>query len=115
MTEMNRREFTESVLVAALVPVLGAAPLPPVPPGWWTGSAAVRQALGEGGDLDALADALAGVVRAQYGERLGAEDIKTVTRQIRNALGRAEEMRAVELANGDEPDFVFTAAPPPGP
>ncbi|HYC31778.1 MAG TPA: hypothetical protein VEB59_05775 [Gemmatimonadales bacterium] len=112
MTEMNRREFAESVLVAALVPVLGAA-APAASGRRWMETPAVREALEAGGDLDALADALAAVVRAQYGERLGPEDLTTVTRQIRSALGRAEDMRRVELANGDEPDFVFTA--PPGP
>jgi hypothetical protein len=113
MTEMNRRAFAESVLVASLAPLLGgAAPAAAV---WWTGTPEVRRVLEAGGDLDALAEAMAGVVRAQYGDRLGPDDLKTVSRQIRNALGRAEEMRAVELANGDEPDFVFAAPGPPGP
>jgi hypothetical protein len=108
MTEMNRRKFAESVLAAALVPMLGgSAPAA----AWWSGSPAVQQALAADGDLDALADALAGVVRAQYGDRLPAEDLAAVTGQIRSALGRAEEMRGVDLANGDEPDFVFTAPP----
>ena len=106
MTEMNRRAFAESVLTAALVPMLGVA-VPVLPTGWWGSATGVT-------DLDGLADALAGVVRAQYAERLTAEDFVTVTRQIRTALGRAEEMRKVDLANGDEPDFVFAAPPPAG-
>ncbi|HEU5042476.1 MAG TPA: hypothetical protein VFT84_16730 [Gemmatimonadales bacterium] len=111
MTGINRRTFAESVLTAALVPMLGSAVVP-LPADWWASSDAVRGALGPGGDLDTLAEALAGVVRAQYGDRLGPDDLVTVTRQIRSALGRAEQMRAVELANADEPDFVFTAPPP---
>ena len=106
MTEMNRREFAESVLTAALVPMLGVA-AQVLPIGWWSPGTAVT-------DLDGLADALAGVVRAQYAERLTPEDLATVTRQIRTALARAEDMRKVELANGDEPDFVFAAPPPAG-
>jgi hypothetical protein len=113
MTEMNRREFAESVVVAALVPMLGTVTLG-APAGWWT-TPAIRDALSPGGDLDAVADALAAVVRSQYGERLGAEDLTAVTRQIRAALGRAEQMRAVELANGDEPDLVFSAPSPSAP
>ena len=103
MTEMNRRAFAESVVAAAIVPLLGPG-VPRLPRGWWTAAPASA-------DPDGLAEALAGVVRAQYADRLGAEDLATVTRQIRTALGRAEEMRKVDLANGDEPDFVFSAPP----
>jgi hypothetical protein len=103
MTDLDRREFAGTVLLAALAPVLGigAAPLRA---SWW--ESAVEQA---GDDLDRLAEALTEVVRVQYGDRLGPEDLKTITRQIRTSLARAEEMRKVELTNGDEPDFVFSA------
>lgn len=110
MTHMNRREFAGAVMLAALAPVLemdevarGSAAE------WW--HPAVAEA---GDDLDALANALADVVRAQYGSRLGEADLTAVTGQIRNALERGAAMRKVELANGDEPDFVF-AARAPGP
>ena len=66
MTDINRREFAGSVLLAALAPVLGIGAAP-VERGWW--EPAVEQA---GDDLDALAKALAEVVRVQYGDRLGA-------------------------------------------
>ncbi len=110
MKELNRREFAESVMTAALVPLLGGAVVP-APAGWWQALAAPAAggspALGD--DLDAMAESLAGVIRAQYGARLSEADVATVTRQIRNALERAEQMRKVDLANGDEPDFVFSA------
>lgn len=108
---IGRRAFAESVLTAALVPLLG--PLPPLPEGWWRAGSGVSDALGPETDLDAMADALTAVVRAQYGDRLTIADLPAITRQIRGALGRAEQMRAVDLANGDEPDFVFAAPPPP--
>ncbi len=111
MTGIGRRAFAESVLTAALVPLLG--PLPPLPEGWWRAGSGVSDPLGPETDLDALADALTAVVRVQYGDRLAAADLPAITRQIRGALGRAEQMRAVDLANGDEPDFVFAAPPPP--
>jgi hypothetical protein len=103
MTDLDRREFAGTVLLAALAPVLGIGAAPPRE-SWW--ESAVEQA---GDDLDRLAEALAEVVHVQYGDRLGPEDLKTITRQIRTSLARAEEMRKVELANGDEPDFVFSA------
>jgi hypothetical protein len=104
MIDLNRREFAGSVLLAALAPVLGIAAAPSRDGSW---APAVAQG---GDDLDKLAEALAEVVRVQYDDRLGPEDLKTITRQIRTSLGRAEEMRRVELANGDEPDFVFSAS-----
>ena len=113
MTGVSRRAFAESALAAALVPLLG--PLPRLPAAWWTVAAGAADPAAAGGDLDALAEALAGVVRAQYGDRLGPEELSAVTRQIRGALGLAEQMQAVELANGDEPDFVFAAPPPAAP
>ncbi len=91
------------MLLAALTPVFGVGTVP-LRQGWWEHAIAPA-----GDDLDALAKALAEVVRVQYGDRLEPEDLATITRQIRTGLGRGEEMRKVELANGDEPDFVFSA------
>jgi hypothetical protein len=103
---MKRRDFAESILTAALVPLLGTAGQPAG--GWWqtvlcSGAAPVAD------ELDAHARALAGAVRASYGSRLSQDDLTVITRQIHNALERAQQMRKVDLANGDEPDFVFTA------
>lgn len=50
----------------------------------------------------------------QYGDRLSEADLAVVTRQIEAGLERAEKVRKVPLANGDEPDFVFSAAREPG-
>ena len=107
MQPMNRRSFTESMLTAALVPLLGAGQ--PIATGWWQAPAAQPVPGGAVDELDALARALADAVRARYGSRLSDTDLATVTRQIRNALERAQQMRKTDLANGDEPDFVFSA------
>jgi hypothetical protein len=107
MTDINRREFAGSVLIAALAPALRIGPAS-VQSGWW--ERVVEEA---GDDLDALAKALAEVIRVQYGSRLGPEDLATVTRQIKTALARAEDMRKVRLSNSDEPDFIFSAASGP--
>jgi hypothetical protein len=113
MKELNRREFAESVMTAALVPLLGTG-MAPLPSGWWQAASAgagMTPGLTPGleGDLEGVARSLAGVVRAQYGDRLSEAEITTITRQIRSALERAEQMRRIDLANGDEPDFVFSA------
>ena len=105
---MNRREFAEAVVIAALAPVLGAGapPLRWAAVGAGTGIAGARLV---GREPGALAKALADVIRAQYGERLSEADLEVVTRQIVNGLERAEQTRKVALSNGDGPDFVFSA------
>jgi hypothetical protein len=104
---MNRREFAEAIALAALVPVLGidAGPIR------WPGPlAAGAPAAGLAAhEPSALAKALAGVIRAQYAGRLSEADLTVVTRQIENGLERADKVRRAALANGDEPDFVFSA------
>jgi hypothetical protein len=112
VNRVSRRAFAESLAVAALAPLIGVRPetirLAP-----WT-PAASSEALEDPG---ALAKALAEVIRRQYGSRLSARDLATVTRQIQTGLDRVDQLRKVELANGDEPDFVFSAVrnSPPGP
>ena len=107
MSEMNRREFAEAIALAALAPLLGTG----AGPMQWPG----RVAPGAPGggltahDPSALAKALAGAIHAQYGDRLSEADLAVVTRQIEAGLERAEKVRKAALANGDEPDFVFSA------
>ncbi len=105
MSEMNRREFAEALALAALAPMMptSLAALP--------GAAAAWSA-----EPAALAKARAGAIRAQYADRLSDEDLCIITRQIESSLERAERVRRVPLANGDEPDFLFSAvrAPEPG-
>jgi hypothetical protein len=107
MSEMNRREFAEAIALAALVPVLGTG----AGAMRWPGTlAAGSQAAGlVTNEPSALAEALAGAIRAQYGDRLSAADLAVVTRQIETGLERAEKVRKAALTNGDEPDFVYSA------
>jgi hypothetical protein len=106
MSELNRREFAEAIALAALAPMLGAGSLR------WNPTVAAEladAAAAAGQEPGSLAKALAGAIRAEYGERLSDTDLATVTRQIEAWLERAEKIRKVPLANGDEPDFVFSA------
>ena len=104
MNELTRRAFAESLAVAALAPVLG------VPPGsipvldWSSPADSVHAPAG------ALAKALVGAIRAQYGSRLSTKALTTITDQIQSGLERVERLKKVPLSNGDEPDFVFSAA-----
>jgi hypothetical protein len=104
VNELSRRSFAESLAVAALAPLIGVRP-EGIRFAAWTAPASPEVL----DDPGALAKALAEVIRRQYGSRLSAEDLATVTRQIQTGLDRVDELRKVELANGDEPDFVFSA------
>jgi hypothetical protein len=107
VNELTRRAFAESLAMAALAPVLG------VPPGFipvldWSPPADPVHA-----PAGALAKALVGAIRAQYGSRLSAKALTTITDQIQSGLERVERLKKVSLANGDEPDFVFSAPQSP--
>jgi hypothetical protein len=108
MNDLSRRSFAESLAVAALAPLIGVRP------------ESIRLSLGVGltperldDDPGALAQALAEVIRTQYGSRLSAADLITITGQIQAGLEGVDRLRKVNLSNGDEPDFVFTAYRPP--
>jgi len=109
---VNRRAFAESVALAALAPLLGVSPaaLRLEGPG---GSLLPGAASAARDDPGALARALAEAIRVQYGSRLRTGELETITRQIQASLERADQIRKIELANGDEPDFVFSVAPTP--
>lgn len=104
MNRLSRRSFAESLAAAALAPLIGVRPETVRLAGWTP--AAPPEVLEDPG---VLAKALAEVIRRQYGSRLSAGDLATVTRQIQTGLERVDQLRKVELANGDEPDFVFSA------
>ncbi|MFL5460305.1 MAG: hypothetical protein ACJ8AY_06440, partial [Gemmatimonadales bacterium] len=101
--EVTRRAFAESLAIAALAPVLGVTPGSIPVPDWSSPADSVHAPAG------ALAKALAGAIRAQYGSRLSAKALTTITDQIQRGLERVERLKKVPLANGDEPDFVFSA------
>jgi hypothetical protein len=103
VSALSRRAFAESLAVAALAPLVG---LPPESIRLPRRSMALVDRVGD--DPSALAKALAEVIRTQYGARLSNEDLATVTRQIQTALERMKQLKKLELANSDEPDFIFS-------
>ncbi|HEY8195699.1 MAG TPA: hypothetical protein VIG04_01875 [Gemmatimonadales bacterium] len=112
MSHLSRRSFAESLAVAALAPLVGVQPDTIRLGGW---SPAAFPEVGE--DPGGIAKALAEVIRRQYGSRLSAKDLAIVTRQIQAGLDRVDQLGKVELANSDEPDFVFSPVrnSPPAP
>jgi hypothetical protein len=106
MSELSRREFAETIALASLAPLVGR-------PAGWLRIPPLESAAGFH-DPASLAKALAGVIRAQYGDRLCEADFGVITHQIQSALERAAKVRKVPLSNGDEPDFVFSPVQVPG-
>ena len=99
---ISRRAFAEQIALAAAAPLLlgditplAAQPAPQQP----------QQA----SEPSALAKTLAEAIRLRYGDRLSADDLATITRNIDGRLRGVDRLYQVGLANGDEPDFVFRA------
>ena len=102
--EMSRREFAGAAAIAVLLPFVAGSPVPlPVPARGRAGAFHVTE------DPSALAKSLAEAVRVQYGDRLPADDLATVTQQIQSGLERAARVRAPALDNATGPDVVFGA------
>jgi hypothetical protein len=55
------------------------------------------------------ARALAAIVERRYGKHLNEKQLEAITREIENRLGGGKALRAVKLANADEPDVTFRA------
>ncbi len=103
---LTRREFAERLALAAAAPF--------VTEGLGTWSSGLGMALPSpepqaSPEPSALAKALAEGIRLRYGDRLTADDLKTITQGIENRLQGLERLYRVTLANSDEPDFVFSA------
>ncbi|MGH9942292.1 MAG: hypothetical protein ACRD9R_08040 [Pyrinomonadaceae bacterium] len=55
------------------------------------------------------ASAYAEVARARFGDKLSAEELNRVKRDLEGNVRTADRLRAVKLRNADEPDFIFYA------
>jgi hypothetical protein len=102
----TRRSFTESLVLTALAPAFGVRPDAMIAP-----YAPTLVDVAESAAPGALARALARAISSQYGGRLSPGDLASITRQIQSSLERAAQIRKVDLANGDEPDFIYAALP----
>jgi hypothetical protein len=91
-----RRGFLQSLLAAPLLPdslvsAQAPSPSPPLP--------------------DPVADALAAVVKSRYGTQLDVAELDTVRGEIKKSLEAVGRLKAVKLANGEEPVTTFSARP----
>lgn len=103
MTDLlTRRAFAERLALAAAAPFvledlrdLRLAPSPP------------PQQPQQETAPSPLAQALAESIRLRYGDRLSADDLKTITQSIDARLRNVERLYKPALTNADEPDFVY--------
>ena len=105
-SSITRREFAERVAVAAAAPFV-AEGLGTLRSGLETAHPS-PEPQAPSAEPSALAKALAEGIRLRYGDRLSADDLKTITQGIENRLQGLERLYRVSLANADEPDFVFS-------
>jgi len=94
MSRTTRRTFAKSIaLAAAAVPVLAQQKpdaLPPPP--------------------SQLGHALGGVVLAESGQHLTADEFFDVEKDLASNADAYKRLREFKLHNGDEPDFTFGAS-----
>jgi hypothetical protein len=94
-----RRGFLKSLAVVPLVPAAlapQATPAPASPSGHET-----------------VAEALAEVVKREFGAHLDAAELEAVKKELTRGLESAERLRkAARLGNADEPVVRFEARPP---
>jgi hypothetical protein len=90
-----RRGFLQSLLAAPFLPdSLATASQAPSP------SAAPP---------DPVVDSLAAVVKARYGAQLDAAELDAVRAEIKKGVEATDRLKAMKLANWDEPVTVFAA------
>lgn len=116
-SELPRREFLKRVGAAGLaVTLVGADALAqavkPATPGMLPAATPAKpDSLAtpkpEPPSEDALA--LTGILRRRFPDRLTPEQWEGVTRSLDQRLDSGRRLKAVKLANGDEPDFAFRA------
>ncbi|HYT73029.1 MAG TPA: hypothetical protein VEK78_16710 [Gemmatimonadales bacterium] len=100
---ITRRQFAERLALAAAAPLVALdVPLPPPP------RAGPAPRAPQHTEPSPLATALAEAIRLRYGDRLSADDLKTITQGIESRLQGLERLYRVALTNADEPDFVFS-------
>jgi hypothetical protein len=100
--QVDRRGFLR--LVATAVTALPAAAVAQTPPPATGPTPAAPAAPEHTGNEARL---LTEVLRARYPDRFTEEQWGSVVGDFDGDLGAGKRLRAVRLANGDEPDFVF--------
>lgn len=103
MAKATRREFARLAATLPLAATALAAQTPPAPaPSPQPAAAPAEQA------VPPLADALTGVVRAEFEPHLTQEDLTRIRADFADLAGSYKRLRDFTLVNSDEPDFTFT-------
>jgi hypothetical protein len=93
----SRRTFLRNLAAAPMTPVvLGAAALPET----------VEAQNAPASDV-AHVNAMAELVRLQFGQYLAAGDMEQIKRGLERNLRYSQALSKVKLINADEPDFIF--------
>ena len=99
--------FVPSALALARGAAPGAKPPPRKP------AVKPRPASPPGGEgepeISVDARSLAEIVKRRYGDHLTFEQLEAVTRELDGRIRSGQRLRAVHLANADEPDCTFEA------
>jgi len=107
----SRRRFLQLMAAASAAPWARA-----VLPGLGLAAATAASAqTTEGEEPSAQVRALLDVVKAQWGERLSAEDLQVIEENLGWMQRSSQALRGVALRNSDEPDVIFRAEPPEKP
>ena len=109
----SRRQFTKSIAATMLfAPLISSA----TTTGAQTPPAATKQAPAPPNPQPTpqnppspVADAYAEIGRLRFGEKLTADELARMKRDIEGNVRTAERLRAFKLKNADEPDFIFIA------
>ena len=105
---ISRRAFAERLALAAAAPFVVGDLTPSLPlSASRRGGRGERSQAQQAPEPSALAKALAEGIRLRYGDRLTADDLRTITRAIDGRLRGAERLYQAALTNADEPDFVY--------
>ena len=109
---LGRREFLQLIGaagIAAALPTAAQALAPATPPP--TAQPVAPPPPGDAADKGPSdeAKALAAILRKRFPDRLTDKQWDAVTDDLDGRLASGKRLRAVKLANGDEPDMTFKA------
>ena len=108
--ELPRRAFLKLATAAAAataVPVTALAQAPATPPATPPAAPAAPVAPSPPEHSGSEARLLTEVLRERYPDRFTEKEWTSIVGDFDGDLGAGKRLRAVKLANGDEPDFTF--------
>lgn len=112
----DRREFLKLLGIAGIsstlaAPVLALAqtPKPDVKEGATPKPQPVSPPADEPEEVSPDARSMLDIVKRRYGEHLTDEQLDEILEELNFRIRAGATLRKLDLANGDEPDFIFSA------